>query len=249
MSTQPTATSEACAASRSASVPPKSASSSIAKDPNAANVATVGLPMTWSPMREQRRHDDRRPRRAPGRAQAAVASEQPALQTPHDHRPSPGGGQHREGRSALSSVSRSRDERGRPPRARGWRRCVSQKRRPAFLVEVDEGVVAPGGRAPAQPVERLARTTSAMASAASTAIRSATEAVGSVACRWYPHPSCRTSWGRACPSRRSWLTTATTSSSSAPQMPASTVRRRWTSASSAASPTRLPVNCQVVEER
>ena len=49
MSTHPIATRKLCAASRSPSVPPKSASSSIANEPNAANVATSGFPMTWDP--------------------------------------------------------------------------------------------------------------------------------------------------------------------------------------------------------
>ena len=47
--TPPVTASAACAWSRSAIGPPKSTRSSIAKDPNAANVATCGLPMTLSP--------------------------------------------------------------------------------------------------------------------------------------------------------------------------------------------------------
>ena len=47
--TPPVTASAACAWSRSAMGPPKSARSSIAKDPNAAYVATCGLPMTLSP--------------------------------------------------------------------------------------------------------------------------------------------------------------------------------------------------------
>src|SRR5215472_3532197 len=47
--TPPVTASAACAWSRSAMGPPKSTSSSIAKDPNAANVASCGLPMTLSP--------------------------------------------------------------------------------------------------------------------------------------------------------------------------------------------------------
>ena len=47
--TPPVTASAACAWSRSVIGPPKSARSSIAKDPNAANVATCGLPMTLSP--------------------------------------------------------------------------------------------------------------------------------------------------------------------------------------------------------
>ena len=47
--TPPVTASAASAWSRSAMGPPKSTRSSIAKDPNAANVATCGLPMTLSP--------------------------------------------------------------------------------------------------------------------------------------------------------------------------------------------------------
>ena len=47
--TPPVTASAASAWSRSATGPPKSTRSSIAKDPNAANVATCGLPMTLSP--------------------------------------------------------------------------------------------------------------------------------------------------------------------------------------------------------
>ena len=47
--TPPTMASAACAWSRSAIGPPKSTRSSIANDPNAANVANCGLPMTLSP--------------------------------------------------------------------------------------------------------------------------------------------------------------------------------------------------------
>ena len=47
--TPPVTASAACAWSRSVMGPPKSTRSSIAKDPNAAYVATCGLPMTLSP--------------------------------------------------------------------------------------------------------------------------------------------------------------------------------------------------------
>ena len=47
--TPPVTASAASAWSRSATGPPKSTRSSIANDPNAANVATCGLPMTLSP--------------------------------------------------------------------------------------------------------------------------------------------------------------------------------------------------------
>ena len=44
----PTTISDTWAASRSRSRPPNATKSSIARDPNAANVATVALPMTFS---------------------------------------------------------------------------------------------------------------------------------------------------------------------------------------------------------
>ena len=47
--TAPTAISDTCAASRSRIAPPKATNSSIASDPNAANVASVASPMTFSP--------------------------------------------------------------------------------------------------------------------------------------------------------------------------------------------------------
>ena len=47
--TPPTRASEACARRRSRIGPPKSTSSSIANEPNTANVASVGLPITLSP--------------------------------------------------------------------------------------------------------------------------------------------------------------------------------------------------------
>ncbi len=47
--TPPTSASATCACSRAARGPPKSTSSSIAKEPNAANVATSALPITRLP--------------------------------------------------------------------------------------------------------------------------------------------------------------------------------------------------------
>jgi len=53
-------------------------SSSIANEPNAANVASVGLPMTLSPQGEHCRHHDRRSTRPPQRSEAAIARSQPS---------------------------------------------------------------------------------------------------------------------------------------------------------------------------
>ena len=65
----------------------------------------------------------------------------------------------------------------------GWRRwCCSSDG--AVLRQVDQHVAAVVGGAHPQPVQLSARTTSTIAIAASTAIRSASGASGDVACRW-----------------------------------------------------------------
>ena len=75
--TPPVTASAACAWSRSAMGPPKSTRSSIAKDPNAANVATCGLPMTLSPKANMAGMMIRCPGGTTQRGEAAVALAEP----------------------------------------------------------------------------------------------------------------------------------------------------------------------------
>ncbi len=91
MSTHPIATRKLCAASRSPSVPPKSASRSIANEPNAANVATSALPITWDPtansagmtiaVRAARRVARRPPSRASNQLRAPLRPSRPEAAT------------------------------------------------------------------------------------------------------------------------------------------------------------------------
>ena len=75
--TAPTRISDTWAASRSRVRPPKATNSSIASEPNAANVASVTSPMTFSASASIARHDDRGPAGPAQRGQARVTGPEP----------------------------------------------------------------------------------------------------------------------------------------------------------------------------
>ena len=79
--TAPASASAACARSRSRIGPLKSTSSSIANEPNAANVADRRVPDHLDAEREHRRHHDRGAPGAAQREQVAVARAHPPEQT------------------------------------------------------------------------------------------------------------------------------------------------------------------------